>query len=299
MSRSTPTYHRQRALLLLLDAAGGTLGRMDLQKLMFVYGEETGKRHYDFVPYHFGCYSFHAQDDLDLLAKMGWLRLDDKKIALTAPISNQPWVSQSPEQPAIQSWLQANPKRGTPLVREVYQRFPYYAINSRIARKILSPSEQQTIEHARQQASAPHPVLYTIGYEGISFEAYTNQLIQNQITLLCDVRNNPLSRKFGFSKSSLSRLLPRLRIEYRHLPELGIESSKRKELTEQARYDELFAEYDRDLPHKERYLQELLALLKQHKRAAITCFEHAPNQCHRHCISDFLAQHHSVEVVHL
>jgi len=294
-----PTYHRQRALLLLLDAAGGELGRMDFQKLMFLYGEETGKRHYDFVPYKYGCYSFLANDDLTLLARMGWIRLDDKKITLTTAQNDHPSLSRSPEKPTIQNWLRQNPKRETPLVREVYKRFPYYAIHSEIANALLSPSEQQAVHQAKPKATTTSPILYTIGYEGIAFEAYANKLIQNRVALLCDVRNNPLSRKYGFSKGSLSNLLPKLGIAYRHLPELGIESGKRKHLNEQVDYDALFLEYEKELPQKESYLAQVLNLLQKHQRIAITCFEKQPHQCHRHCISDFLAQHHSVEVKHL
>ncbi|WP_200885350.1 DUF488 family protein [Jejuia pallidilutea] len=45
--------------------------------------------------------------------------------------------------------------------------------------------------------------LFTIGYEGISLEHYLNKLIRNNIKLLCDVRKNALSMKYGFSKSQL------------------------------------------------------------------------------------------------
>ena len=69
------------------------------------------------------------------------------------------------------------------------------------------------------------------------------------MTLLCDVRRNPLSRKYGFSKSTLSKACGNVGIRYEHLPELGIASEQRQELTTQADYDALFEVYERkDLP---------------------------------------------------
>ena len=61
-------------------------------------------------------------------------------------------------------------------------------------------------------------------------EAFINNLIQNDIRLLCDVRKNPLSRKFGFSKGKLSHILDTIGIKYVHIPDLGIESDKRRSL---------------------------------------------------------------------
>jgi len=52
--------------------------------------------------------------------------------------------------------------------------------------------------------------LFTIGYEGISLEEYFNRLIKNDVKVLVDVRNNPLSMKFGFSKTQLKRFCEKL-----------------------------------------------------------------------------------------
>jgi hypothetical protein len=57
----------------------------------------------------------------------------------------------------------------------------------------------------RKMMLPPFICIVTIGYEGRSLEAFLNLLLQNSVTLLCDVRRNPLSRKYGFSKSTLSK----------------------------------------------------------------------------------------------
>ena len=65
-TRSTPMlFSRQRQLLQLLDALGGTSGMLDFQKLLFLYCQEpsTGEAPYDFVPYKFGAFSFTSYAD--------------------------------------------------------------------------------------------------------------------------------------------------------------------------------------------------------------------------------------------
>jgi hypothetical protein len=50
---------RQRLLLGLLNAVGGSMGNLDFQKVLFLYCQEpdSGKP-YDFVPYKRGAFSF-------------------------------------------------------------------------------------------------------------------------------------------------------------------------------------------------------------------------------------------------
>ena len=86
-----PTYHRQKLLLFLLEQAGGTLSKMDLHKLLFLYLKESSIAHYAFVPYRFGCYSFLAADDLDLLHKRGWLEQKNKGVKLQISLAALPW----------------------------------------------------------------------------------------------------------------------------------------------------------------------------------------------------------------
>ncbi len=129
--------------------------------------------------------------------------------------------------------------------------------------------------------------LFTIGYEGDSIDGYLNRLIRNNVHLLCDVRKNPLSRKTGFSKRQLAGYCEKVGIAYRHLPELGIPGSRRRELNSREDYDALFEEYEReDLPLAGNAIEELGRLLKEHKRIALTCFEKDHECCHRHCVAE-------------
>ena len=85
--------------------------------------------------------------------------------------------------------------------------------------------------------------LFTIGYEKRSVDEYISLLLANDVALVIDVRKNPLSRKKGFSKKALANSLSHVGISYRHMPELGIDSSLRKNLKDRDDYDQLFVHY--------------------------------------------------------
>ncbi len=178
-------------------------------------------------------------------------------------------------------WLKETDKKII-LLESILARNDYKAQNSKIALFLKNNS-----------------VLFTIGYEGISFEAYANRLLENNIRLLCDVRKNPFSRKFGFSKNIMSNLLQKIGIEYQHIPALGIISAARKNLKTKADYSRLFLDYQASLPQQKDALKQLTDLLKNYRRIAITCFEKEHHQCHRHCISDYLENQNHQKVIHL
>jgi len=295
-----PAYHRQRLLLFFLECEGRDIGKLDLQKLLLLYTEEMRSQHYAFVPFRYGCYSFLCADDLDLLEKRGWIASEDGRLSLKASLSRHQWAVASEERKAVRSWLRQHPKRGDALIAETYRRYPYYAIFSEMKERLLTPTEIKAVEHSLDsEADRKETAVFTIGYEGIQFEKYLNKLIRNRVAVLCDVRRNPLSRKFGFSGRMLSRVLPRIGITHVHVPELGIETKKRQFLDSREAYDALFSEYRRDLPRK----TEGLALLKQQidagTRVALTCFEKNPHFCHRHCITDLLESECGYRIEHL
>lgn len=135
------------------------------------------------------------------------------------------------------------------------------------------------------------PAFFTIGYEGRSFEHYLNRLIRNNVRMLCDVRKNPVSRKYGFSKTTLSKALRELGVGYKHVPELGIDSEKRRGLRSQSDYNRLFDDYETSvLKQNEDTLEKIHDLFKQYKRLAITCFEADYGRCHRSRIAVALSR---------
>ncbi len=272
-------FYRQKILLALLEVFGGKLDSLDLQKYLFLFMQKCQKdKIYDFVPYKYGCFSFQSYADRRNLAKAGHLAMgDDWELLGGGYLSS---LKKGDAQKIIAFHKYYKHRHGDDLVREVYKDYPYYAINSEIAFRIMDSEDLIKIEEARPKDK--EFCFFTIGYEGSSFEDYLNRLIQNNIQLLCDVRRNPLSRKYGFSKKTLSETLDKLGIVYKHIPELGIVSQKRQELKTKSDYERLFNEYEQTtLKDNSNALEELHLLLKKFKRVAITCFEAEPCMCHR------------------
>ena len=141
-----------------------------------------------------------------------------------------------------------------------------------------------------QEHQQPLLTLLTIGYEGKTLEAFLDQLLEESVTLLCDMRRNPLSRKYGFSKSTLAHACENSGIRYEHLPEFGIASKERQNLRTQADYDALFGEYERDyLPKQSAALSKVAGWIRDGQRVALVCYELIPEHCHRHCVAEALA----------
>ena len=123
------------------------------------------------------------------------------------------------------------------------------------------------------------------------FEEYLNKLIRHGTKLLCDVRRNPLSMKYGFSKSQLKNACEGVGIAYLHLPEVGIDSEMRQNLETQQDYDLLFQRYRQEcLPATIHTQQQILSLLEKHHRIALTCFEANVCQCHRKHLAEAVAK---------
>lgn len=231
-------YYRRKILLSLLQIFDNQLDKVSLQKLLFLLSRVQEKKSYHFVPYKFGCFSFQANADLNTMTKYQmvepsmkyWRKIDDgdyyeelnsKDKAALRHIKNQ-YGSMSMDE----------------LIKLTYQQYPFFAINSTIAKSVLTEDENQKVKN--QIPVKETIVLFTIGYEGISLEQYINKLIVNDVKVLCDVRKNPQSMKYGFCKKQLLNACAGVGIEYLHYPEVGIESDKRQELNNQGDYDKLF-----------------------------------------------------------
>jgi hypothetical protein len=164
---------------------------------------------------------------------------------------------------------------------------------------LSSPADRERVDAARPRQKRPG--LLTIGYEGKSLETYLNQLIKAGVTLLCDVRRNPVSRKYGFSKSTLSEACMKVGIDYEHLPDLGIASSERRNVSDREDYAELFATYRKHtLPNNRVALDRIQNWIIQGKhRVALTCFERDPLRCHRHCVAQAIAERDNSRLIAL
>ena len=124
--------------------------------------------------------------------------------------------------------------------------------------------------------------LVTIGYEGREPDTYARALVRAGVTILCDVRRNPVSRRPGFSKKALTAACGSAGIRYEHLPQLGIASERRRAIETREDVERLFAEYESvDLPREHEAVETIQAWMRAGECVALTCLERDPADCHR------------------
>lgn len=276
-------------MLALIEAFDGNVKAIPLQKYLFLFTrlQSDEERVYDFVPYQYGCFSFQANQDLVSLAKQGYLEINAQNIRLIQEGRYSASLDLF-EQKNIEVVKEKFGKMSQDeLIRYTYANFPFYAIKSKIAKELMSEDELAKIN--AQKRHFDDPVLFTIGYEGLSLEQYIKKLILYDVHTLCDVRKNAYSQKYGFSKYTLEKACSGVDIRYIHVPQLGIESDKRQDLRSQKDYDILFDEYERTtLMENKEFLMKVRSIIDTDKRVALTCFEKDPNQCHRSRVANAL-----------
>lgn len=133
------------------------------------------------------------------------------------------------------------------------------------------------------------PMLFTVGYEKRSLDDLIAALIDAGVERLVDVRELPLSRRRGFSKTALGDSLREAGIEYVHVKALGNPKPNRE------RYwagdiEGGAAVYRKHLANGSRSaLVELAASLGEDP-ACLLCFERDHTECHRDVIVEALLE---------
>lgn len=273
-------FYRRKIILALIERFGGEIEKLRLQKLLFLYSVRKEKPEYEFVPYKYGCYSYSAKADLNTMVKKGQLTESEKHYTKSTNDVYYHTLKAADKKLIDAVHSEYGSLSRNALIKHTYLNFPFYAIHSTMAPNILSETQYERVQNARPNQD--DIILFTIGYEGVSLEGYLQKLIRNDVKLLVDVRKNPLSMKFGFSKSLLKSFCESMGIAYQHMPEVGIVSEKRKELKTQSDYDELFEDYRRTTLTENSVAQHrIMSLLKTNRRIALTCFEAEACQCHR------------------
>lgn len=288
-------YERRKIILNLLKKFDGEIYRTKFYKLLFLFCNKQEKPAYNFVPYQFGCYSFLAEKDISVLKKYGYLESSEKiKIKILPENIDIPKKALTDIENVFDNFRNIS---SSDLISFVYTNFPYYSQKSRIKEKFLSEDVLKKLSVKNDER-----IIYSIGYEGKDIDIYLNSLIKHNVTLLCDVRKNPISMKFGFSKKQLKDYCEKLDINYLHLPHFGIESGKRKNLNTAADYGKLFSYYKKEvLPVSTQNIEKLINVISSHQKIAFTCFEADANMCHRSYLLDYIFENNDIEykLIHL
>ncbi|HEU4734939.1 MAG TPA: DUF488 domain-containing protein [Kofleriaceae bacterium] len=285
-----PLRDCQRQLLALVDAIGGTTSDLELQHLLLLYCLEPGSgAPYEAVPSPGGPRSFTAGADRQRLIERGLLAGDAQRWEITP--AGRSAIGQARDLLLSAFARRIAGLRGDALLAETYRRSPYHAIRSELAARVLGDDPAALARIAAARPAAAGPALSTIGYEGRSLERYLNDLLGGGVTLLCDVRWNPISRKYGFSKATLADGCTCVGVRYEHLPRLGVPSEQRQHIETQAQRDALFADYERAIgPGQAPLLEQIAGWVRAGERVALTCYELLPEQCHRGRLARMLQQ---------
>jgi uncharacterized protein (DUF488 family) len=124
----------------------------------------------------------------------------------------------------------------------------------------------------------------TIGYEGRNIDEFVSHLKKFYVTRLIDVREIPISRKKGFSKSALKERLEYENIEYIHIRSLGSPSGIRHKLKADLDYNFFFTAYDDYLSTNQDAIEEVYQYICEGVNC-IMCFERLPEKCHRSMVA--------------
>ena len=262
-----------------------------LQKYLFLLTRLQKDKAFDFIPYKYGCYSLQANQDLMVLEKMGYVAREQNKNSISWKLVSKDDFIGAIKKEDISClnnvFRTYGEYRTNDLIKYTYLNYPFWAINSTILNDLLSDGERAQVLQQKKQSD--EKTLFTIGYEGVSLEMYINKLILNDIKVLCDVRKNSYSQKWGFSKATLQDACEKVGIKFIHIPQLGIESSERQELNVIADYKRLFASYEATtLVENNTSLLDLSVIVNTNKRVALTCFEKDVQMCHRGVIASQL-----------
>jgi uncharacterized protein (DUF488 family) len=140
--------------------------------------------------------------------------------------------------------------------------------------------------------------LFTVGYEGSKPSDLFASLQDNGVTLLIDVRDVPISRKPGFSKTSLSLGLDVAGIRYLHRgprrSQAGRVAAREGRFSD---FRRIFAAHMMTTAAQQALAEAIVAASKS--IACLLCFEQDHTNCHRCIVADSMARRGKFDLVHL
>ena len=140
--------------------------------------------------------------------------------------------------------------------------------------------------------------VFTASYEGRSLDDFLADLTVRGVRLVADVREAPISRKPGFSKSALSEALKRAGITYCHIRALGCPKPVRDAYREDGDWVRYTRSFLKHLDRQQPAVDDLVALAKA-QRTALLCYEADFNRCHRTYVARAVAEQAGSGVCHI
>jgi uncharacterized protein (DUF488 family) len=140
--------------------------------------------------------------------------------------------------------------------------------------------------------------IYTIGYEGMALEYFLRQLQSARVQIVVDVRDVPLSRKRGFSKTALAAALVGAGMQYLHIRSLGCPKPIRDRYRANKDWDAYTIAFMDHLQGQSAAVGELGAICKA-RAAALLCYEADAAFCHRTYVARATAAISGGNVLHI
>lgn len=282
---------RRNFLHSFIHAIGDARSFIDVHNLAFLYAHEMSTGVYHFVPGPFGPYSFALERDKRSLIKAGVLE-DRTDFRLTEPDA-APRGNDFLEAMLLSGFSRRAQSIQDPL-RKIAVDFPHYAVRADLNRLNLTEGQETRVRTLTPPVRGPG--LLTVGYEKKSLEEVLFALYRENVSVLVDVRRNPISRKAGFSKTALTQACGLMGIRYAPARGLGIASEARRSIKTAEEREELLNRYSAALQCKsfEGRLEDLRWMAGR-ERVALLCFERHACECHRGRIVDALG----MEALHL
>ena len=283
---------RQKILLRLIAASGGEISKLKLAKLGFLLRNEGRSEQlesfYEFVPYLYGPYSFTLNHELENLARDGCIKNpSSEKISLTA--AGAKITKQSTDVRLLRDLELLSHNYGdlgeTDLLDSVYAQHPWFTVNS--ARK----------GGRRARRSVAKTANYTVGYQSFQVDGLLNRLLEQGISIIFDTRQHPVSRRYGFHKSTLSQLCDKVGLSYEHVPELGVPSTWRQDLISQQDYERLFSRYETEILSQVKPMLNNIAERLAEAPSALMCLEANSKCCHRSTLAQHLSRINGLPIV--
>jgi uncharacterized protein (DUF488 family) len=265
------------------------VSKVQFVKWLFLLKEEENidryVSFYGFFPYKYGPFSFLAYKDVAELERFGWIKSNSSSFRYTAPkkvsaeLELLPSILRSVER-IIENYGGLSQQS---LLRYVYEKYPWYASRSKIG-------QSSSIYSTRAR-----PAVYSLGYEGLSIDGFLDVVLKAGIQMVIDSRYNPISRKYGFSKSSLANKCHYVGTRYHQFSEMGIPSKIRSQIQDR---QALWDFYTEEILSRNSEVLESIANICMSDPSVLICFERKPEDCHRHIIARELSIRTRLPIVH-
>ncbi len=140
---------------------------------------------------------------------------------------------------------------------------------------------------------------YTIGYEKFRVQDFIAALHLARVEMLIDVRDVPLSRKRGFSKTALAAMLDKNGIAYMHLKGLG-DPKLGRQAARAGQHDQFRRIFGNHMATEvaQRDLGRAVELI-QARPCCLMCFEQEHGNCHRSIVAHHIAERTGLRLHHL